>query len=328
MGQFRDEVRGVDAGFPDGFAPDDALLPWIDVHGHHHHLGWNELEKFGLTGCSAIVMTVGTVAPVSPYRPVSADDIRRQWDQVVRYSHAISRSFPYEAYGAIGVHTTNGPVEEADSLIDRIPEYAELEEVVALSETGITSIQEHEAVPLQEQRRLIRRQLQQADGAGLPAILHTPTLGKADAGYAAGSTETHDTGEPVLDSDAAKLEGAQIAVEVAGEAGFPEDRLALTHAHPSMVSWVLENTESYVSFTVGNATRDVSPADVVSAVETYGPDRIMVDTDCAPMYSVDPFDVKRTMIALLRAGIDRDGVRDVVYGNQRELLGLDHLRPS
>lgn len=325
MGEFRADVRDGAPGFSADFRPEDALLPWIDIHGHHHNLTWNELEKFALTGCSAVVMAVGNIGSSSPYRPMSAEDVRTQWDRLIRFSHNLSRSFPYEAYVALGVHTTNGPVDRADLLIDMIPEYAALDEVIALSETGITAVQENEALSISKQRSLIEAQLRMAGEADIPAVLHTPTIGKSDSDYVTKSTETHNTGEPVLDSDSPKLDGTQINVEVADEAGFPEDRLVLTHAHRTTAPWILENTDCYASFTVGNATRDVSPDDVRSAIETYGPDRIMIDTDSAAIYDVDPFAVKRTMFHLLRSGIDREDVRRIVFENQRELLGLDHL---
>lgn len=164
-----------------------------------------------------------------------------------------------------------------------------------------------------------------ADKADLPAVLHTPTIGKGEADYVSKSTETHSTGKPVLQSDSAKIDGTKIAVEVADEAGFPENRLVLTHAHRSTAPWILENTDCYASFTVGNERRDVSFDDIYSAIETYGPDRILVDTDSAAIYRIDPFDVKRLILDLLGDGIDREDVRQVVYGNQREILGLDHL---
>ena len=46
-------------------------------------------------------------------------------------------------------------------------------------------------------------------------------------------------------------------------------------------------------------------------------------TDLAGAMRNDPFVMKRTILDLLRLGVDPDDVRAVVYGNQRELLGIE-----
>lgn len=319
MGRFRDNEVDAAAG-PSAVAP----MPWVDIHGHHHTLTWREHEEFDLSGCLAVVMS-GGLANESPYRPMTADDVRRGWDETVRASHALSRSHVFEAYATVGVHTSVGPVEDIDALFGLMPEYASLDEVIAVSETGITMVQEHETVPLDEQRRIVREQLHIARETGLPVVLHTPTTSKGDAAYAEASVEANDAGERVLDPATAKLDAAKIDVELADQVGLPEERVVLTHAHRSMAPWVLEHTDCYVSFTVGNATRDVRPADVADVIEEYGPDRVMIDSDSASHKRLEPFAVKRAVLTLLRRGIDPADVRTVVYTNPRDVLGLGHL---
>lgn len=319
MGNFRNEEIGIAADIPVA-----APIPWIDAHGHHHTLTWREHQEFELSGCLAVVMA-GGLANESPYRPMTASDVRTGWDETVRMSHTLSRSHLFEAYATVGVHTSVGPVDGIDELFDLLPEYALLDEVVAVSETGITMVQEHETVPLKEQRRIVREQLRLARETGLPAVLHTPTLSKGGDEYAKTSIEAHDTGERVLEPETAKLEATKITLELVADAGLSEDRVVLTHAHRSMAPWVLEHTDCYVSFTVGNATRDIRSADIAAAIEKYGSDRVMVDSDSAHHKRLEPFAVRRTILDLLREGFDPSDVRTVVYENPREVLGLDHL---
>lgn len=323
MGQYQTEE--VDAGFPEDIQPKDTHLPWIDIHGHHHQLTWNALEQYALTGCRAVVMAVGNVGAQTPYRPITGSHVQSQWDRVIRACHTIGRSFPFEAHAAVGVHTTNGPVEDIDTLLELLPAYLDRDEIIAASEIGITTIQEHETLPLDTQRQLLQIHLEQAIDAGIPAVIHTPTIRRGQSDYAAVSTETHTTGSKVLDPETAKLDGTKLAVQIAEEVGFPHSELVLTHGHRTMAPWVLNHTDCYVSFTIGPATRDVMVDDVRSAIESYGADRIMLDTDAAAIYGIDPFEVKRTAIALIRAGIDPADVRQIVYENPRSLLGLDHL---
>lgn len=324
MGEFHSEARGADHSFTGDFQPETTLIPWIDIHGHHHSITWNELETYGLTGCSAIIMSPGNIGAETPYRPISTADIQTQWDRIIRFSHNIARSFPFDAYASIAIHTTNGPIANHEDLIEKIPAYANLDEVVALSETGITMVQEHATLPLDRQRSQLHDQLRQANAADIPAILHTPTLGKADPDYVAKSTETHTTGDTVLTADNPKLEGVKISLDCIHDAGMPEDQVVFTHGHRSIVSWVLEETDCYLSFTIGNPRRDVTFADVQAAVKTYGPDRIMVDTDAAAIYEFDPKAVKRLIVSLLRAGIAPAAIRQIVYENQRQILDLHH----
>ena len=320
MGKF----SNADTGISRPFTPMDAVQPWIDPHGHHHTITWRQHEEFDISGCVAVIMA-GGLANESPYRPMHADDVRGGWDRVIRMSHILARTHAFDAYASIGIHTSLGPVEGIETLFDVFPEYAALPEVVSISETGISMVQEYERVPIETQRDIVRRQLGIADEFGLPAVLHTPTLSKGIDEYAEKSTEAHDSGGRILEPQTAKVDAAKIDVELANEAGLPEDRLAFTHANQTLAEWVLEHTDCYVSFTVGNVTRNISAHDIAPVVEEYGGDRVMIDSDSAGHKGLEPFAVKRTMLDLLRRGIDPEIVRQITYGNQRSLFDLDAL---
>ena len=61
---------------------------------------------------------------------------------------------------------------------------------------------------------------------------------------------------------------------------------------------------------------------VAAAIEEYGPDRVLVETDCANVLDTDVFSVKRTILELYRLGIDIDDIRQVVFENPRSVYGL------
>lgn len=317
LGRFTD----VHVGFERSFDAQLAQIPWIDPHGHHHTLTWREHEEFELSGCVALVMAGGLANEV-PYRPMNEADIRGGWDRTIRLSHTLSRNHAFDAYAAVGVHTSVGPIDGLEYLFDALAQYAALDEVVAISETGISMIQEHETVSLEIQREIIRRQFQIAADHGLPAILHTPTTIKGDDEYASVSTEAHDRGEAVLEPTTAKRDAAKIDLEEARKTDLEESQIVFSHAHRSMVPWVLENSDCSVSFTVGNATRDITIDDIASAIRNYGPDRILIDSDSAAHKKLTPFAVKRTIINLLKMGIEPEVVRQIVYDNPRSMLGI------
>lgn len=324
MGKFRDE--DVDYNIKQTLRT--TMIPWIDVHGHHHTMTWRDYDELELTGCHAIIMT-GGLGNEFPYRPARPEDIRSGWDRTIRIGSAISRSHLFETFSTVGIHTSVGPIKNIEQLYDSLPEYAELDSVVAISETGISMIQEHKIVPIEEQKKIIRQQLCVAQNKDLPAILHTPTISKSDDQYVMNSLEAHDSKGPVLNTDRKKIDAVQINLEIANEVGFPEDRLVFTHSNGPMASWVLENTKSNVSFTVGNGTRNVNLDNIASTIREYDSSRIMIDSDSASHKRIEPCAVKRTIIELMKIGINPSDLRKVVYDNQRKILNLeDKIAPS
>ncbi|MFW6384631.1 MAG: TatD family hydrolase [Halodesulfurarchaeum sp.] len=318
MGRFRDE----DVGHTTRLPRSATNAPWIDIHGHHHTLTWRDHSEFSRSGCAAVVMT-GGLGYETPYRPVRAADVRSGWDLVLWHSHSMARSHFFDVHVAVGVHTSPGPIAGVDELLDVLPTYAALDEVVAISETGISMVQEHESLPLDEQKRLIADQMAIAHESDLPMVLHTPSVTKGSTSFRGVSTEAHDHGELVLERDTAKRDAAEICLELAAEVGLPERHLVFTHAHPPMSTEVLEKSDAYLSFTVGDATRPTTAADVAAAIERHGSERIMIDSDCAGNKQQTPVAIKEAMLALHRLSVDPAAVDTVAYENQIEVLNLD-----
>lgn len=319
MGRFRDD----ELGFRDERSSDATLIPWIDSHTHLHTLSWSDRQQVDLSGGLAVVM-VAAAAHYSPYRPIHPEDVRFLWDDAIRRSHAISRSHFFDSHVAVAVHTVGRKVDY-EELLDDLPAYAELDEVVAIGETGISMTQYTDPWPVEDQKEVVVAQMRIADDANLPLICHTPSITKGEAWLRGKTEEGHDLAEPVLDRDSAKLDAVEIDVEFKDEAGLPDRRLVLDHAHPSMVPFVMESTDCYLSFSVGQWYRDTDVEDVADAIDEYGPDRIMVDTDAAGFNLNEPFGMKKAILDLLRMGIDEAAIRKVVYENPRSVLGLSSL---
>jgi hypothetical protein len=302
-------------------------LPWIDVHNHAHTLSWNDREEFALSGCHSMVMMAAAYY-WTPYKPVEADDVRYLWDDALTRSKPIRDAHPFDAKVGIGVHT-GARVEDYEQLLDVIPEYCALEEVAAVGEIGITEAQHVSGWDLGGQREVTRRQLEVAADHDLPAILHTP----ADLGDVEFPDRVHGSipgyeldlslqQEAVLAGEYPKREAIEIDLELAEEAGLPDDRLVLSHADTRIAPYVLENTDCYLSFTVSYPwLLGVEPHHVAEVVAEYGPDRILVETDAAGVLRSDVFAFKRTIFEMYRMGLDVETIRRVVFENPRELLG-------
>jgi len=312
------------------FDPPPSLLntPWIDGHNHAHTLSWEDRERYSLTGCRAMVM-VASGYHWTPYKPVDAEDVRFLWDDVINRKRPIERNHLFEVGLALGVHTGVRITNPGD-LLEQMARYCRRDDVVALGETGVTPTQHVERWPLDEQRAVVEAQMELAADNDLPLILHTPNPGTDDGpSYRAGvglpgyEKNLEFGQEPVITGDNPELEAVQIDVEAASDAGLSEHRIVASHADPNNVDYLLGETDCYASFTVGYPwLTGVDATDVAAAIREYGPDRVMVDTDCANVLRTDVFSVKRTILDLYRLGIDEGTIRQVVFENPRDVFGL------
>ncbi|MCD2201706.1 TatD family hydrolase [Halobacterium sp. KA-4] len=302
-------------------------LPWIDCHNHAQTLSWGDREKYALTGCEAMVM-VASGYHWTPYKPVEADDVRFLWDDAINRRRAIERDHFFEANLALGVHT-GVRITNPEELLEAMADYCALEEVVAVGETGVTPSQHVESWDLDAQRAVVGRQMELADDHDLPVLLHTPNRTNdalptyrselATPGYEKNALSQN----PVIDDANPELEAVKLDVAAMRDAGIDENRVVASHGDPNNAAYILEETNCYLSFTIGHSWLvGVGPEDVADAIETYGSDRIMLDTDCANVLRTDPLALKRAVFELYRLGIDTDAIRQVVYENPCDVFGL------
>ncbi|MFC5134456.1 MULTISPECIES: TatD family hydrolase [Haloferacaceae] len=304
-------------------------LPWIDPHNHAHTLSWGDRERYALSGCRSMMM-VSSGYHWTPYKPVEASDVRFLWDDAINRRTAIERNHFFEAKLGLGIHT-GVRIEDPDDLLAVMDDYCALEEVVAVGETGVTPGQHVERWDVDEQQAVVGAQMEIAADHDLPVLLHTPnTSGESKRDYRDGLGVTpgyeKNAGlgaEPVLDGENPALEAVERDVEAARNAGLDEERVVASHADANNTAYLMTETDCYLSFTIGHSWLiGVDAADVANAIDEYGPERIMIDTDCANVLRTDPYAVKRAIFELYRYGIDVDDIRTVVYENPRDVFGL------
>ncbi|MFB6304261.1 MAG: TatD family hydrolase [Haloferacaceae archaeon] len=313
--------------------PEDADLPrpidlsWVDVHQHTGSLTWNDREKFDLSGCEAAVM-IAAGYYWTPYRPVEADDVRFLWDDALRRARAFDARHFYDQRVAVGVHTW-ARVEGADELLAVLPDYCDLDRVVAVGETGVESTQHTSAWPLEDQRDVVREQFHVAREAGLPVLVHTPGSSKGDLdprhvhGYEEGNRNFTDPLFGEGEDEDAKAVAVEEDLALADEAGIPDEQVVIDHGNADVADRVLGDTNCWLSFTVSASwLRGVDARDVAETIDRHGADRVLIDSDLAGSMRNDPFVIPRTAMDLLRLGVDRADVRKVVYENPRRVLGL------
>lgn len=298
-----------------------ASLPWIDAHQHTQTLSWNDQNKLSLGGCRAAVM-IAYNPHWCPYRPVSPEDVRFQWDLAAKWTDFLDENHLFDTYVAVGIHT-NAKVEEPERLFEVLPEYCRHDAVVAIGETGIEPVQYDSRWPIEEQKPVVRQQMSIAEQAGLPVILHTPTTktGAAAGDEGWGGLKLSDP-DPSIDYERAKLECTELDVELKDEAGLADHRLLIDHGNPSNVDYVMENTECYLGFSVSSPLKGVTTDDIAETIREYGPERIIVNSDMMGYRRCDFFCIPRTMQELYKAGIGEDALRAVFHDNPAELYGL------
>ncbi|MGM0604623.1 MAG: TatD family hydrolase [Halobacteriota archaeon] len=310
--------------------PTDLLnLPWIDGHNHAQTLSWDDRERYALSGCAGMVM-VASGYHWTPYKPVQAADVRFLWDDAINRRAGIERNHFFQARLGLGVHT-GVRIENPDTLLEAMDEYLALEAVVAVGETGVTPIQQVEAWGVDQQQAIVQAQMERADAHDLPVILHAPNTGvdenrarRPELGTPGYEKNTALAAEPVLTGENPALESVKLDIEAARDAGLDEDRIVVSHADTNNTAYLMGETDCYLSYTIGHSwLTDIDAADVADAIDTYGPDRIMVDTDCANVLRTDPYAIKRAIFDLYRYGIDPEAVRTVVWKNPRDVFGFD-----
>ena len=316
-------------GSPPDLPTELLNIPWIDPHNHAHTLSWDDRERYALSGCRSMLL-VSSGYHWTPYKPVEASDIRFLWDDAINRRRAIERNHFFEAKLGLGVHT-GVRIENPDELLAAMDDYCALDEVAAVGETGVTPSQHVERWDVDEQQAVVQAQMELADDHDLPVLLHTPntsTESKRDYREGLGVTPGYEKNaglgaEPVLDGENPALEAVKRDVEAAADAGLDEERVVASHADANNTAYLMAETDCYLSFTIGHSWLiGVDAADVADAIDEYGPERIMIDTDCANVLRTDPDAVKRAVFELYRYGIDVDDIRTVVYENPRDVFGL------
>ena len=324
--------RPTDAAYLDEseYDPPTELLnlPWVDAHNHAHTLSWSDRERYALSGCTSMV-AIASGYHWTPYRPVEADDVRFLWDDAINRRAAIERDHLLEVNLGLGIHT-GVRVTNPDELLDAMGAYCERDEVVAIGETGVTPTQHVSAWDVDEQRAVVQAQMEVADAHDLPVILHTPNQASAsDRPYRPESgTPGYEKNpglaqEHVIDAADPALESVRIDVRAARDAGLPEERVVASHADRNNLAYLMDETDCYVSFTLGQSWfSGITAETVANAIDEYGPERIMVDTDAANVIRSDVFSVKRAILELYHFGIDVDAIRQVVLENPREVFQI------
>ncbi|MBX0296130.1 TatD family hydrolase [Haloarcula nitratireducens] len=194
------------------------------------------------------------------------------------------RAAGMDHYVTIGLEPKEANYPEmAETVLDRLPEFLDRENVVGVGEIGLDQGTEAEEYAF-------RRQLRMAEERELPVIVHTP----------------HEN----------KPEGTERLVEMIREEDVTEERIILDHNTENTIDTSLR-TDCWIGFTLYPGKIEAESA--IDLLEEYGTDKMLFNS-AADWDPSDPLAVPKARDMMLDRGWDREDVQTVVFDNPYEFF--------
>jgi uncharacterized protein len=196
--------------------------------------------------------------------------------------------FGIRHYCTIGLNPKEANNEAlAEAVIDALPRFLVKEGVVAMGELGYD-----EQTPLED--KALRAQIELAKEFELPIMIHTP----------------HRDKRP----------GTLRTMDVLKEHGFDPARCVIDHNNEETIREVRDRG-FWCAFSIYPNTKMGSER-MAAIVESYGPERLIVDSACDWGVS-DPLAVAKTARLMAQRGVSADAIHQVVYSNALNVYGLN-----
>lgn len=298
----------------------EEAITYIDAHSHMQGLTFDDWELVGMTGIAATVLSAG-----NPYdRPLlvekipNAEEIRKVWDHPVWLAPQAEKKHLYKVYVAVGI-STHTKVEEWEKLIEWLPEYLRKPNVVAIGETGLDPIHYFGMDwPIEDQKTALAEQLRVAKEMSVPLLLHTPKYKQAKE-YVQQISFTDLPPEKDY-----KRHFLSMDLDIVNRVGLDHRLLVVDHVDDTVLDYVIKETNAYVGIRVGQtaAVNRSTPQFFAKAVERYGADRFIINSDWNFHSAIDLLAIAKTIREMQRLGIDRTSIRRAVFGNANELYRL------
>ena len=297
-----------------------AVIPYIDSHCHTHGLPYDAWETLGATGIAAAIISAGNPHVHREIHEEVPDlaDVRRYWDEPIRLAARAETMHFFKVYVAVGISMMTR-VQDWEQALELIPSYLEKPHVVAIGETGVDPVQYFGmGWPLEDQKRAFAEQVKLAKGLDAAFILHTPTPKKS-------RDFMHKLAEAALPAKDYKRHYLDMDMEIINRIGLDHRRLVIDHVDETIIEYVLNETDAYVGIGVGQTLRHTNPVFFADVVERYGADRLMINSDHIAYVGNDLMAIPKAIREMLRRGIDRASISQVVFGNANQFyrLGLN-----
>jgi predicted metal-dependent TIM-barrel fold hydrolase len=263
---------------------------YIDTHTHLNELTWVNLEQMYLAG----IRTIVTPIQYDAAHAVSAEIIRETWDYLFDIHIPRAENNLIKAYGLIGISMVSTPKDDPAGLFEILPEYLKRPDVVGIGEIGFEPGSKT-CNDLKFQEELFEKQLLIAKEVGISVVVHVPNPPDR------------------------KQEFTQRSLALCQKCKIPMEQVVIDHCTGVNIKQVLDSG-AHAAISV-QPWRGITPSMAADWVSEYGPDRMMIDSDCSSGWS-DPFAVTKTAAALKQKGVSDEIVERVCWSNGRKFYGI------
>jgi predicted metal-dependent TIM-barrel fold hydrolase/catechol 2,3-dioxygenase-like lactoylglutathione lyase family enzyme len=306
----------------------EGTIPYIDAHSHLQGHTYNDWELVGSSGIAAMVLSAGNPhdRAVLVEKIPTAEDILSAWDYPIWFGPQAEKKHLYRVFVAVGI-STHTKVEQWEKLIEALPEYLRKPNVVAIGETGLDPIHYFGMDwPIPEQKEALAEQVRVAKEMSVPLLLHTPKYKRPQEHV----FKISFTDLPPEENY--KRHFLEMDLEIINRIGLDHKLLVVDHVDDTVLDFVMKETRAFVGIRVGqtNAVNRSTPEFFLKAVERYGADRLIINSDWNFSSPIDLLAISKTIRGMQRHGMDRSMIKRAVFDNANELyrLGLEEGRKT
>jgi predicted metal-dependent TIM-barrel fold hydrolase len=256
------------------------MIPYIDPHIHMVSRTTDDYKRMALAGCRM----VSEPAFWAGFDRSGAEGFRDYFRQLTEYEGRRARAYGIDHACWLCINAKEAEnVALSREVIAMIPEFLDRPNVLGIGEIGLNKNTRNEATVFLEHLDLAAR-------TGELVLVHTPHL-------------------------ADKYPGTRMILDmVAGFPGIPAERVCIDHVEEHTIRPALD-AGHWVGMTLYPITK-CTPSRAADLVETYGPERIMVNSAGDWGHS-DPLAVPEFIFEMKRRGHPEELVRRVVFDNPR-----------
>jgi len=300
-----------------------GVVPYIDSHCHSHTLSYDDWETLGEIGCAALVISAGipNLMHLETHEELpDLADLHNLWGQPIRFAPLAEAKHYFKVYVAIGLSSMSG-WKDWEQAIELMPEYLKDPHVIGIGEIGLDPRQMQFQWPMDEQEVALAEQTRVAKEHNVPLILHTPTPAPAESGNRGGDFR-QEAVAPDVPMDEYKLHWLKKDLEIINRVGLSHELLIIDHSDATTIEFALRETEAYVGISIGSHFRNTDPHFFADAVERYGPERMIVNTDHLSLLSIDIHAVPKAIREMRRRGIEEEAIRRAVFDNANKCFSM------
>ncbi|MFD6445034.1 TatD family hydrolase [Promicromonospora sp. NPDC060204] len=207
------------------------------------------------------------------------------FDSLLGWERFRAAQFGVRHHATIALNPKEANDPRCREVLAEVPRYLLKDGVVAVGEVGYDSM-------TPEEDEVFAAQLQMAEDAGLPVLVHTPHRDK--------------------------LAGTHRTLDVVRESGLAPERVLVDHLNETNVALV-RDAGAWAGFSIYPDTK-MDEHRMVALLQEYGTERMIVNS-AADWGRSDPLKTVRTAEAMLAAGFSEDDVDQVLWRNPVAFYG-------